>query len=671
MDIVTLAIAKKYVDNSLAGAGAVAGKPCQIQSITEITGGHRITFLWVDNDNVSHTSTMDVMNGDKGETGETGATGKGVKSVAINPSNHLIVTYTDNTTADAGVIDVSSKADKVVSAVAGNLASLTADGDLADSGITPALEATMTTIYVDNANGDDANDGLTDTTPIKTINSVTINKKYTLTKGLRIKLLSDYVGDVTIMDYPAVIMTTNNGNNQQPDPTNCKITGKVKFGNVAEAFIQAVNIEAQSELCRFENCGFAYIGASILTYKSDATSNGRCILFYRCGCATATKLLLKNLSNKTVYGLTNQASAVYVYMTLEMQNITYGFDFQSNIAGSYYLSRDIFFNCGANKLTATNAAGQIFLDGDIYKMDRTYTYEGQELNLVKKPTFGTTVINSGAFPIPSGYGSLQGGNAYNGKWIQLFDAGTFAIYDLANKLATVEAYGQLGSYDPDLNHANDLTFGNKYNDADDFPLLYLSGYADSGGVPSTVCHVERLVSDGQGGYTASNIQNIYIDMSGFSAKGYTEVYGHFNVLCDVENGYLYTFGAKWRTNGEESAHDNENRYYITRFALPDTSQASVTLDADDVKVQFTLPYDIDFTQGATIWNSMLFHLFGDGSNTTHPNGIRVYDLTKGVEITKIDCSQVAWKIREPEDIAVYNGAMYVVVQNKYLWRIDV
>ncbi len=532
-------------------------------------------------------------------------------------------------------------------------------------------DQTMTVIYVDNTNGSDENDGLTEQTPVRTISLEVLNKKYPLAKGLRIKLMSDYVGDITFMDYPAVIMQSNNGNNQQPDPNNYKITGKVKFGNVNEAFIQSINIEAQSELVRFENCGFAYIGASIITYKADATSNGRCVLFYRCGCGTATKLKLVNSSAKTVYGLTNQASAVYVYLTLEMQNINYGFDFQSNVAGSFYMSRDIFFGCGANRLTAANAAGQIFLDGDIYKMDRTYTYEGQKLELIQKPTFSNATVNSGAFPVPAGAGSVQGANAYNGKWIQLFDGGMFAIYDLVDKLAQIEAYGNLGSYDPTLNHANDLTLGAKYDDADDFPLLYLSGYADVNNVPATVCHVERLVSDGQGGYTASNIQNINIDMSGFAAKGLKEVYGHFNILCDAENGYLYTFGAKWRTNGDESAHDNENRYYITRFALPDTSQASVTLGADDVKVQFELPYDIDFTQGATIWNSMLFHVFGDGGNTSHKNGIRVYDLNKGVEMTKIDCSQVNWKIREPEDIAVYNGAIYVVVQNKYLWKLDV
>lgn len=76
LNILTLAMAKKYTDNSLAGAGAIAGKPCQIQSIQEITGGHEITFLWVDNNGTSHTSTMQVMNGEKGDKGEKGDTGE-------------------------------------------------------------------------------------------------------------------------------------------------------------------------------------------------------------------------------------------------------------------------------------------------------------------------------------------------------------------------------------------------------------------------------------------------------------------------------------------------------------------------------------------------------------------------------------------------------------------
>lgn len=100
----TLAAANKYTDDSMAGAGAVAGVPCQIQSITAITGGNRVTFLWVDNNGDSHTSTMDVLNGAQGDPGEKGDTGLGIKSMAINAQAHLIITYDDDSTEDAGEV---------------------------------------------------------------------------------------------------------------------------------------------------------------------------------------------------------------------------------------------------------------------------------------------------------------------------------------------------------------------------------------------------------------------------------------------------------------------------------------------------------------------------------------------------------------------------------------
>ena len=82
IDVIALKSAKKYTDDSMEGAGAVAGKPCQIKSITEIEGGHRVTYLWLDNSGEEHTDTMDVMDGakgdkgDKGNVGEKGATGE-------------------------------------------------------------------------------------------------------------------------------------------------------------------------------------------------------------------------------------------------------------------------------------------------------------------------------------------------------------------------------------------------------------------------------------------------------------------------------------------------------------------------------------------------------------------------------------------------------------------
>ena len=110
IDLLTLQLAKKYTDDSIAGAGGLEGKPCQIQSIEAITGGNRVTFLWEDNDGVEHTDTMDVMNGTDGTNGQDGL---GIKSVVVTAQNHVIVTYDDNTTEDAGEITIVGKVNSV------------------------------------------------------------------------------------------------------------------------------------------------------------------------------------------------------------------------------------------------------------------------------------------------------------------------------------------------------------------------------------------------------------------------------------------------------------------------------------------------------------------------------------------------------------------------------
>lgn len=99
LSAITKAIVEKYVRDSLVGVGALKGAPCTIKSITDITGGKRVTYEWKDNNDVSHTAYMDVMNGAKGDNGT------GIKSVEVNSNNHLIVTYDDDTTEDAGEIE--------------------------------------------------------------------------------------------------------------------------------------------------------------------------------------------------------------------------------------------------------------------------------------------------------------------------------------------------------------------------------------------------------------------------------------------------------------------------------------------------------------------------------------------------------------------------------------
>mgnify|MGYP000641621440 FL=1 len=85
MDLITLAAAKDYVGETADSLGAVKGAPATIKSITEIDGGHRVTFEWTGTSGTKQTSTLDVMNG---------VDGIGITSVTKTKTEGLVDTYT-------------------------------------------------------------------------------------------------------------------------------------------------------------------------------------------------------------------------------------------------------------------------------------------------------------------------------------------------------------------------------------------------------------------------------------------------------------------------------------------------------------------------------------------------------------------------------------------------
>ncbi len=112
-DVEIIGLLKTYVNKTLVGGGALKGKNCTIDSIAPITGGNRVTFKWTLDDGTVETGHLDVMNGLNGQDGEDGKDGKGIRSVSVNAENHLIITYSDGTTTDAGQIEIHSAVDSV------------------------------------------------------------------------------------------------------------------------------------------------------------------------------------------------------------------------------------------------------------------------------------------------------------------------------------------------------------------------------------------------------------------------------------------------------------------------------------------------------------------------------------------------------------------------------
>ena len=80
LNTTTYVLSKGYTKSTSDSLGAVKGAPATIKSITEIDGGHRVTFEWTGTSGAKQTSTLDVMNGVNGTDGKDGKNGvKGTK----------------------------------------------------------------------------------------------------------------------------------------------------------------------------------------------------------------------------------------------------------------------------------------------------------------------------------------------------------------------------------------------------------------------------------------------------------------------------------------------------------------------------------------------------------------------------------------------------------------
>lgn len=115
MDVVTYALCQAYVRKTAEGLGAVRGKPCTIQSVTDVDNGHLVTFRWTGDSGTVQTTQMLVKDGEQGIS---------ITNATINANNHLIFTFSDGSTIDAGAISVVAKTTSAITATE-NIGSVT------------------------------------------------------------------------------------------------------------------------------------------------------------------------------------------------------------------------------------------------------------------------------------------------------------------------------------------------------------------------------------------------------------------------------------------------------------------------------------------------------------------------------------------------------------------
>lgn len=96
MDIVTLALAKKFTKDTANQFGAVKGANCKVIGTEIQETKTKVTFQWKNDADEVKTSDVFIPNG---------AEGVSVKSVSVDSDNHIIVTLSDGSVIDAGELD--------------------------------------------------------------------------------------------------------------------------------------------------------------------------------------------------------------------------------------------------------------------------------------------------------------------------------------------------------------------------------------------------------------------------------------------------------------------------------------------------------------------------------------------------------------------------------------
>lgn len=107
LSIITLGAARSALKSALDGRGVIKGANCTISFTEAIPGGTKITFEWIGASGATEHTSIYVMDG------QDGRDGLGIASVHVDVNGHLIITYTDGTSSDAGKIEVFSAVDSV------------------------------------------------------------------------------------------------------------------------------------------------------------------------------------------------------------------------------------------------------------------------------------------------------------------------------------------------------------------------------------------------------------------------------------------------------------------------------------------------------------------------------------------------------------------------------
>lgn len=114
MDLITYALAKKYVNDTVDGLGAIKGASCTIESVTETDNSTEIVFLWTGTDETQQRETISIP---YGKQGNSGVDGRGIESISfiastggdvsgiLGATDVYQIKYTDGSTSSFSIVN--------------------------------------------------------------------------------------------------------------------------------------------------------------------------------------------------------------------------------------------------------------------------------------------------------------------------------------------------------------------------------------------------------------------------------------------------------------------------------------------------------------------------------------------------------------------------------------
>lgn len=270
--------------------------------------------------------------------------------------------------------------------------------------------------------------------------------------------------------------------------------------------------------------------------------------------------------------------------------------------------------------------------------------------------------------------SQQGMAIWGDYAFLLYHGGHCDVMDLRTRKVAAAFHPESYTGDaqePLTNHANMAVFRHDPQQQGAFPLLYITA-GNAGGMDENGycghCAVEQIqMRQTPNGpvFTSQVVQRIYFNDSTFKKQEGRRYEGlAYEGVCwgwpaffpDAERDRLYLFSSRFRTDGSFRHLDAENAYIVTSFRLPNPSNPKAVLTPKDIMDQFAVEYDVEITQGGTLYDNKIIYTFGFGREG-YPNKLRVIDLDKREIVKKVDLSKSIFRTEEIEAVDIYKGKL--------------